>query len=42
MLLAAHWLQSAPRVEDAEFREKIAGWFRNGLVIGADPKSEHY
>ncbi|MGJ8640693.1 MAG: DUF2264 domain-containing protein [Opitutaceae bacterium] len=42
LLLAAHWLQTKPLEEDAEFREKIATWFRAGLVIGADSKSEHY
>lgn len=42
LLLAAHWLQSAPRAEDFAFREKIAGWFRDGLAAGTDPRGPHY
>jgi hypothetical protein len=42
MTLAAFYLQSALRSEDAAFREKIAAWFRAGLVIGSDVTSAHY
>ncbi|MFZ5494666.1 MAG: DUF2264 domain-containing protein [Verrucomicrobiota bacterium] len=42
LLLAAHWLQSAPRPEDAALREKISSWFRAGLVLGTDPAHPQY
>lgn len=42
LLLAAHWLQSAPRPEDAALREKIAAWFRAGLMLGTDPAHPQY
>jgi hypothetical protein len=42
LLLAAHWLQSAPRAEDAAFREKISAWFRAGLALGTDPAHPQY
>lgn len=42
LLLAVHWLQSAPRAEDAAFRTRLAQWFREGLVIGTNPDSPHY
>ncbi len=42
LLLAVHWLQSAPRAEDAALRARLAAWFREGLVIGTDPASPHY
>jgi hypothetical protein len=42
LTLAAFWLQSEARPEDAEFRAKIADWFRAGLVAGTDPASPHY
>jgi hypothetical protein len=42
LTLAAFWLQSAARPEDAAFREKIAAWFRAGLVTGTDPAGPHY
>lgn len=44
LLLAAHYLQTVPE-ESADaraFREKVAAWFRAGLVIGSDPTSPHY
>lgn len=39
LLLAAHYLQSAPETGDAAagaaaFRERVAGWFRAGLLVG--------
>src|SRR5882724_4798585 len=42
LTLAAFWLQSAARPEDAGLREKIAAWFRAGLVAGTDPAGPHY
>jgi hypothetical protein len=42
LLLAAFWLQSQPRAEDAAFRARLATWFREGLVVGTDPSSLHY
>ena len=42
LTLAAFWLQSAPRPEDAVLREKLATWFRAELVAGTDPASPHY
>jgi len=49
LLLAAFYLQSAPLDPSADvnissdpaFREKLALWFRTGLVAGADPASPH-
>ncbi len=41
-LLAALWLQSAPRDGDAGRREEIAGWFRQALVRGTDPASPDF
>ncbi len=45
LVLAAHYLQSSPDPADPAdlaFREKIAAWFRAGLVIGSDAASGHY
>ena len=42
LLLAAHWLQSAPHPDDAELRAQIGAWFRAGLVIGSDPDHPNY
>ncbi|RXK54535.1 DUF2264 domain-containing protein [Oleiharenicola lentus] len=42
LVLAAFWLQSVPRPEDAALREKTAAWFRAGLALGTDPTSPHY
>lgn len=42
LLLAAHWLQSAPRREDAAFRQRLGEWFRHGLIAGTDPTSPAY
>ncbi len=41
-LLAAHWLASEPGASEKLSREKIAEWFRRGLVIGTDPSSKEY
>lgn len=41
LTLAALWLQSVPRPEDAALRTQIANWFRSGLVLGTDPASPH-
>lgn len=42
LTLAAFWLQSVPRPEDAALRASISAWFRAGLVTGTDPASPHY
>jgi hypothetical protein len=42
LTLAAFWLQSAPRAEDAALRARLAGWFRSALVLGTDPASPQY
>ena len=42
LLLAAFWLQSVPRPEDAALRERTAAWFRAGLGLGTDPASLQY
>jgi hypothetical protein len=42
LTLAAFWLQSAARPEDAAFRARLATWFREGLLAGTDPASPHY
>ncbi|MBL9205880.1 MAG: DUF2264 domain-containing protein [Opitutaceae bacterium] len=44
MLLAAHFLQSqsdAADPSDAILRERLAGWFRRGLVAGTTPGGPH-
>ena len=41
-LLAAHWLASEEGSDEKISREKVAEWFRRGLVIGTDPKSPEY
>ena len=38
-LLAAHWLASEPGTAEKLSRDKIAEWFRHGLLIGTDPSS---
>lgn len=40
--LAAFWLQSTPRPEDAALRETTSAWLRAGLVLGTDPASPAY
>ena len=42
LTLAAFWLQSAPRPEDAALRARVTAWFREGLVAGTNPSSPHY
>jgi hypothetical protein len=42
LTLAAFWLQSVARPEDAAFRQRLAGWFREGLVAGTNPNGPHY
>jgi hypothetical protein len=42
LTLAAFFLQSEPHPDDTAFREKIAAWFRAGLVAGSDPTSPQY
>ncbi len=42
LTLAAFWLHSAPRPEDTAFRQRLAGWFREGLLAGTNPESPHY
>jgi len=42
LTLAAFWLQSAPRPEDAAFRTRLAEWFRAGLVLGTNPAGPEY
>jgi len=42
LTLAAFWLQSVPRPEDAALRERVSAWFRAGLVLGTDPASPQY
>ncbi|HUG13275.1 MAG TPA: DUF2264 domain-containing protein [Opitutaceae bacterium] len=42
LTLAAFWLQSVPDPADAGFRMRIAGWFREALVLGTDPESPEY
>ena len=44
LFLAALYLQAEPEpdAESRVFREKIAGWFRAGLLLGTDPASEAY
>lgn len=42
LTLAAFWLQSAMRPEDAAFRTQLSNWFRAGLVAGTDPAHPHY
>jgi len=42
LLLAAHWLQTVPRPEDADLRARVAAWFRAGLVLGTDPAHPEY
>jgi hypothetical protein len=42
LTLAAFFLQSEPHPDDQALREKIAAWFRAGLVAGSDPKSPQY
>lgn len=42
LTLAALWLQSAPREEDAALRARVAAWFRAGLVLGTDPAHPQY
>lgn len=42
LTLAAFWLQSVPRPEDAALRRQLGDWFRAGLVAGTDPAHPHY
>ncbi|MCF7687401.1 MAG: DUF2264 domain-containing protein [Cephaloticoccus sp.] len=42
LVLAAHYLHSVPDAADHEFRDRIAQWFRSGLVIGSDPTHPAY
>lgn len=48
LLLAAFYLQTVPEPPSADlpdpqaFRSRIAEWFRNGLVLGSDPRSPQY
>lgn len=42
LVLAAHWLQSVPRPEDAALRTKVASWLRAALLIGTDPRGPQY
>ncbi|WP_438481913.1 DUF2264 domain-containing protein [Oleiharenicola lentus] len=42
LTLAAFWLHSTARSEDAAFREEISTWFRAALVAGTNPSSPHY
>lgn len=42
LLVAAHWLQSVPRAEDAALRAQVVRWFREGLVLGTDPAHPEY
>lgn len=35
LLLAAHYLQSAPEAGSEDFRSEVARWFREGLVLGS-------
>ena len=42
LTLAAFWLQSAMRPEEAAFRTQLSNWFRAGLVAGTDPAHPHY
>lgn len=39
LLLAAHYLQTAPEAGSEAFRENVARWFREGLVAGTTPGS---
>ena len=42
LCLAAHYLQSEPEPDSSAFRERIAVWFRRGLVIGTNPQHPQY
>lgn len=42
LILAAFWLQSTAHPEDTPLRERIAMWFRQGLVAGTDPANVQY
>ncbi|MDI1250877.1 MAG: DUF2264 domain-containing protein [Lacunisphaera sp.] len=42
LTLAAFWLQSVPRPEDAALRRQLGEWFRAGLLAGTDPAHPHY
>ena len=42
LTLAAFFLQTEPHPDDVALREKIAPWFRAGLVAGSDPKNSGY
>src|SRR5262249_5552208 len=42
LLLAAFFLQSRDQAEDRAFRQRLAQWFREGLVVGSDPRNALY
>jgi hypothetical protein len=42
LTLAAFFLQSETHPDDRAFRQRLAEWFREGLVAGSDPASPHY
>ncbi len=42
LTLAAFFLQSEPHADDRAFRQRLARWFREGLIAGSDPASPHY
>lgn len=41
-VLAAFWLQSVPREDDAGNRQLVSAWFRQALLRGSDPGSPLY
>ncbi len=42
LTLAAFFLQSEPHPDDRAFRQRLAQWFRDGLIAGSDPASPQY
>jgi hypothetical protein len=42
LTLAVFFLQSEPHPDDRAFRQRLAEWFRKGLVAGSHPASPHY
>jgi hypothetical protein len=42
LVIAAHYLQTVPHPDDIHFRQYLATWFREALVIGSNPDHPDY
>ena len=42
LVIAAHYQQTVPHPDDIHFRQYLAQWFREALVIGSNPDHPDY